>query len=74
MKQHLQDQRDDAEMDWTRLPEGTVAKLQEDPNPPLYCCQVRACVWKRNMFPIPPPGLNGLTTTAYVCMTPPSVQ
>ncbi|CAM9892804.1 unnamed protein product [Ectocarpus sp. 6 AP-2014] len=49
LKQHLQDERDDAEMDWSRLPEGTVARLQDDPNPPLYCCQImmeilaRAC-------------------------------
>lgn len=40
LKQHLQDQRIDSELSFTSLPRDKVLALQEDPNPPLYACQV----------------------------------
>lgn len=60
MKQHLQDERDDTELAFTTLPLETVLAIQEDPNPPLYACQVggvlvmtachgRACVIIQNV-------------------------
>ena len=41
LKQHLQDMRIDDELAFSRLPREEVLHLQDDPNPPLYACQVR---------------------------------
>lgn len=41
LKQHLQDTREDAELDWVSLPKEDIVRIQEDPNPPMYACQVR---------------------------------
>ncbi|CAN0492036.1 unnamed protein product, partial [Hapterophycus canaliculatus] len=40
LKQHLQNTRADEELDWVSLPDGVVSRVQDDPNPPLFACQV----------------------------------
>eukprot|EP00903_Cladosiphon_okamuranus_P014888 g13787.t1 len=39
LKQHLQDTREDAELDWVSLPKEDILRLQEDVNPPMFACQ-----------------------------------
>ncbi|CAN0485938.1 unnamed protein product, partial [Laminaria digitata] len=39
LKQHLQDERVDEELEFTTLSQDKVMRLQEDPNPPLFACQ-----------------------------------
>lgn len=40
LKQHLQDTREDEELDWVSLPKEDILRLQGDPNPPMFACQV----------------------------------
>lgn len=39
LKQHLQDTRNDAELEWLNLPAEEFERLQSNPNPPLFACE-----------------------------------